>query len=266
MTRVLPRQAPYQGAFSFWAIFSLLFFTVSPVIADSCGKPEIQETARVVAVYDGDTVKLQDGRKLRLLGINTPEVAKKHKPGQAYAEAARRRLTELITRSPIVGLVYGPDREDRYGRQLVYIYNKDNQDIQRILLREGLAAAIAVPPNVAHAQCYLADERSARKARLGMWSGIDYQPAAVENLDTGASGFIFLTGTIARIGKSRKSVWLNLNERVALRVARQDMAYFTEYKPEALQGRKIVARGWLSRYQDQQVMRLRHPSALEFVD
>ncbi len=268
MPRIIGKQAPHKGAFSFGHATAFLWLVAiaTGALAEPCQAPVIEERARVVAVFDGDTVKLQDGRRVRFLGINTPEVGKNNKPAQPFADTARQRLTRLISAAPEVGLSFGPQREDHYGRLLAYVFGKDGLDLQRVLLREGLAAAITVPPNVAHAECYLEDERKARQARLGMWSGGDYLPVTPTSLPANAGGFVYLKGKIERVGKSRKSVWLNLSQRVALRVARDDMAYFTHYRPEQLQGRTVIARGWLSRYKDQQIIRVRHPASLELLD
>ncbi len=252
------KQALLGGAFSFAGLLG-----GATAHAQLCAPLAPQEQARVTAIFDGDTIKLQDGRRVRFPGINAPEVAKPHQPGQPYGEAALRRLRQLISASPRVGLSYGVQRQDHYGRVLAYVSADDGRDLQRILLQEGLAAAIAIPPNIANAECYLQDEQAARSAHRGMWSDAAYQPLRAADITPKLRGFVFVQGRVQRVGKSRKSVWLNLDRQLALRIARDDMAYFTAYRPDELRGRTVIARGWLSRYKDQAVLRIRHPVALQ---
>lgn len=99
--------------------------------------------AQVVDVIDGDTiaVKLSTGQRVnvRIVGIDTPELARRGKPAQPGAEAAKARLTELIG-GKTVRLEYDAlsNREDKYGRQLCYV-ELDGRDIGLQLLREGHA-------------------------------------------------------------------------------------------------------------------------------
>ncbi len=64
--------------------------------AASCLPDRIDETARVEWVYDGDTIRLADGRKLRLIGIDTPELGRKDTPAQPYSRKASNKLTKLL--------------------------------------------------------------------------------------------------------------------------------------------------------------------------
>ena len=63
-----------------------------------------------------------------------------------------------------------------------------------------------------------------------------------------------------------KSIWLRLDTQLSLRVARDDLNYFAELPPDALEGRTLVARGWLNRRHGRWQMRIRHPAALELSD
>ena len=75
----------------------LLALSVGVPAEESCpAGPTIDEIAIVTYVYDGDTVKLSDGRSLRIVGIDTPEIGRNDRPSQPYAEAARRMLRELL--------------------------------------------------------------------------------------------------------------------------------------------------------------------------
>src|SRR5687768_6082587 len=79
------------------SIKALLLFAAMVDYADAkCVPPDSAETVTVRHVHDGDTLILEDKRKLRLLGYNTPEVARRDHPAEPLAVAARERLTYWI--------------------------------------------------------------------------------------------------------------------------------------------------------------------------
>jgi endonuclease YncB( thermonuclease family) len=76
-----------------------ILLCVSALARADCAADRIDELARVARVHDGDTVVLHDGRKLRLIGINTPELPREDSPGQPFAQEARAALATLLARS-----------------------------------------------------------------------------------------------------------------------------------------------------------------------
>ena len=132
--------------------------------------PADRIVATVVDVVDGDTIRVQcAGRteKVRYIGMDTPETKhplKGRQPGGAEAAAANRRLVEGKT----VRLELDVQQRDRYRRLLAYVYVGDVM-VNEELLRLGYAQVMTVPPNVAHADRFLALEREAREARCGLW-------------------------------------------------------------------------------------------------
>jgi endonuclease YncB( thermonuclease family) len=127
-------------------------------------------------VHDGDSVRLADGRALRLIGIDTPELARDGRPDEPLARAARDRLRELLRDSGMrLELRFDREREDHYGRLLAHAYLPDGRSIAAELLAEGLATQLVVPPNEASWTCFRQAERVARRARLGLWALPGYQ-------------------------------------------------------------------------------------------
>jgi len=127
--------------------------------------PSDGERVVVAHVVDGDTVELADGRRVRYIGINTPE------RGQfLYQEAtdANRRL--------IAGkegwLVLDVQPVDQYGRILAYLWVGD-QLVNLELVRQGYANAYTAPPNVLYSEEILAAEKEAREAEVGLWAPSD---------------------------------------------------------------------------------------------
>lgn len=87
---------------------------------------------RWVSVVDGDTVALANGRSVRLLGYDTPEV------GQCGYDEASAQMSALVQRRV---KLYNRSGHDAYGRILAYIKTRNGRDIGKVMLRQGLAVA-----------------------------------------------------------------------------------------------------------------------------
>ena len=221
----------------------------------------LREVARV---YDGDTVRLGNGEKVRLIGLNTPEIGRDGKPSEPFSEAAKARLMALLARhGRRLALRYGVQRKDRYGRSLASAYLPDGRSVAEILLREGLAVQITVPPNVGDYRCHRAAESQARGERIGIWSADLYY----RGLDAGAlskrdTGFHIVRGRVSAVRRHRKNIFLDLENNLTLRVAAHDFKYFDADFFRRLRGANIVVRGWIHQYKNELQMNLRHPVAV----
>ena len=257
----LLQRAPRKGAlFAFW-LLSLLHSTVWAV---QCLPFHADEWVDVAYVYDGDTVKLADGRKLRLIGINTPEIGNDGDPSEPLAWKARQTLQALIEPDHRLALRYGNDQKDRYGRLLVHAYLPDGRNIQELLLQQGLAVAVAVAPNVANLNCYFAAER--RAGRVGVWRLQRYQGIETNELPKDASGFQIITGRVVHVGESRKAYWLNFAGKVAARIDKRHSSDFEASLDIArLKGKTIRLRGWVFRRKGELQMRVDHPAVIEVI-
>jgi len=120
-------------------------------------------------VVDGDTFTTRHGEKVRLLGINTPEVAHGREPGQPYGRRARSRLRELIDHKT-VQLFTDRDQRDRYGRLLAQVYRRDGTWINAALVRDGYAHVYTFAPNFRWTGRLLEQEAVALQQRRGIWS------------------------------------------------------------------------------------------------
>lgn len=121
---------------------------------------------RVVEVIDGDTVVLDSGETVRLIGINTPE------RGQPLYEEARDALVALVLNQP-VRLEDDVDTYDQYGRRLAYLFLPDGTFVNLEMVRQGFAQVYTVPPNVAYEAQLRAAEQEAREHRRGLWQPSD---------------------------------------------------------------------------------------------
>ena len=268
---------PGKGAYL--RLFLCLAVTAGPVSvhADAaCGAAQFDETARVKYVHDGDTVHLQDGRKLRLIGINAPELARDNRPAQAFARAARKQLLGAITAGgDRVGLVYGTERHDQYGRTLAHLFTVDGKNLQALLLEQGMAAAIAHPPNLAYTDCYQQQERAARRRGAGIWSDPALSAARAASLDPDSTGFMRITGKIETISHTGKGVRI-IMDHLVLGISADNLAYFDLAELQSLRGKPVTVQGWVYPMKSRQrnkgfpdsgaarsYMNVRHPSAIE---
>lgn len=234
----------------------------------ACPTSHYDESVVAKSVHDGDTIRLEDGRKIRLIGINTPELARGKKAEQAFAGNARDQLKQLIASSnQQIKLVYGKERLDRYQRTLAHLFLPDGQNLQVVLLQHGLATAIAYPPNVAFSDCYRQVEQIAKCKLLGIWSDDDYATKNSADLKPESKGFHIVSGQVERVSESSKGIWLFMEGGLMIGIRTPDLPNFDRNELKSLPNQKITVRGWL--YPKKKTkkgvkfyMRLRHPSAL----
>jgi len=231
--------------------------------ANPCPAEHTSERVQVVYVTDGDTVKLTDGRRLRLIGINTPEISHDGGASQPLARKARSALVTLLDRhNRTLNLQYGWQPHDHYGRLLAHAFLDDGTNVSARLLEQGLATALVVPPNTWARTCYAAIEATVRKQHRGLWALPGYQVIDSMALRTDTRGFHIVRGQINAIRKSRHSIWLDLEGPLVIRVDRKDIVNFKPGFPDTLQGKTVEVRGWLKPDRSGLRINVRHPAAL----
>jgi micrococcal nuclease len=137
--------------------------------ADAASDPAVPAGAGeawVEYVHDGDTLFLTDGRKVRLLGIDTPEVGDH---AECYGDVARERLRALLPEGTHVRTVADVQALDQYGRSLLFLFTDDGTLANLGLIRDGYAEAVVLEPNVLWADRVEAAEDAAQAGALGMW-------------------------------------------------------------------------------------------------
>jgi micrococcal nuclease len=258
--RLFYGRAPLRGALF---IFSALLATASLAAGPECPLPAGSEHVRVERVLDGDTLRLADDRRLRLIGINAPESRRGEHPPQPLAAAAGAALETLLGQQGYrLTLHYDRSRLDHYGRLLAHTSLPDGSNPAEHLLEQGLATALAVPPNTGMADCYRRVEQRARAARRGIWVLPGYRSVTAAELRPDARGFRLVEGRIREVRHSRHSVWLQLDGPLAARIARRDLEHFPVDYPDSLQGQRVEVRGWLKADGDGLKITIRHPAAI----
>lgn len=143
----------------------LLFFSLWSFVCSLASA----EQAVVKRVIDGDTVVLADETRVRLIGIDAPEIENRdyaHR-GEPYGEESKQILKKWIE-GKTVNLKDGPEKEDRYHRRLAYLYLEDGFFINLQLVETGAAEAYRKFPHPLQTDFFAAEKR-ARENSLGLW-------------------------------------------------------------------------------------------------
>lgn len=146
----------------------------------SSAVPEGAEPARVVSHVDGDTIRLTgsdvhgsdllDGEtSVRLLEIDTPELARDGAPAECFAEEASRALRDLLPAGATVWVEPDRDLLDPYGRTLLYLWTERGDFVNLELVRQGFARSVLFEPNDAYIRQMREAESEARADFRGMW-------------------------------------------------------------------------------------------------
>lgn len=132
-------------------------------------------------VIDGDTLQLESGERVRLIGIDTPEIHESRKLHQdsrrsnkdikAIREMGQRAFvfTKGLVEGKRVSLEFDTEKHDRYERLLAYVYLKDGTFVNAEILKQGYASLMTVPPNVKYVDLFLNLSRQARENKRGLW-------------------------------------------------------------------------------------------------
>ena len=135
----------------------------------------------VTRVVDGDTLVLANNERVRLIGIDTPEMHDSDKlnrdaqrSGQdvgAIKQLGRRsyEFTKKLVEGKNVRLEFDVERLDKYKRLLAYVYLPDGAMLNAEIIEQGYASLMTYPPNVKYADLFLKLYRQARENRRGLW-------------------------------------------------------------------------------------------------
>ena len=201
------------------------------VSAGSCPTPKgLSPEFRIDRIIDGDTVIFNDGSRVRLTGLNSFELKDSGWKGRS-AQEARRKVAEWLSGKKI-RLTPWPAAADRYGRLLGNLWF-DNKYLGELLVYEGLALAVSVPPQTRLVSCFSSIEWAARKARKGFWA-LGQLPERIQSIDK--NGFRYGVGSVTRIIDS-KSFILDGRLRVLLPKADKNVRI----------GVRFEVRGWVFR-------------------
>jgi micrococcal nuclease len=121
-----------------------------------------------VRVIDGDTIELDGGERVRLIGVDTPETVDPRRPVQSFGKEASA-FTRRMVEGKNVRLEQDQDTRDRYGRTLAYVYLQDGTFLNAEIIRQGYGHAYTRFP-FRYEQQFVQLEREARESSRGLWA------------------------------------------------------------------------------------------------
>lgn len=130
---------------------------------------------RVDRVVDGDTLRLEDGRLVRYIGINAPEIDHASHRADPFGKQSLAVNAQLAA-GKSVRLEQTFEKKDQYGRLLAYVYDQQGHMLNLILIAKGLAYFYPHPANRKSVdEVMLAAQRQAMAQRLGIWHALAHQ-------------------------------------------------------------------------------------------
>jgi endonuclease YncB( thermonuclease family) len=245
------RAATALCASIFLSVFaSVLLAAADPASAAGCAF-EAQGDGHVAAVLDARTFRLQDGREIRLAGIE-PVTSEKTAANRAAALSAILNGRDVILRAD-------DDTPDRYGREPAFVFlassetPPDEKLVQSELLMQGEALVSATVTDKACAAVLMEAEAAARQAKRGIWA----DPAVIKNPESpgdilaGIGQFMLVEGKVLSVRQAGATTYLNFGRNwtrdFAVTISRRVLPVFEAagIAPKSLENRRIRVRGWI---------------------
>lgn len=122
------------------------------------------QSCTVAKVSDGDSIRCRDGARVRLIGVDAPELDQ-----EPFGKRSRAALERRLPVGTVVTLEFDVQPRDQYGRLLAYVW-RDGRLVNEEQVAEGYAATLTVPPNVRLADRFRKALASARERNAGLWA------------------------------------------------------------------------------------------------
>jgi endonuclease YncB( thermonuclease family) len=237
MTKTITFRGTGRAVISLCSV--LLVADANPATAAGCGF-EPQGEGRVAAIIDARSFRMDDGREVRLAGIET--------------SAANTSTLSALIAGRDVALRGETDAPDRYGRQPAFVFvDSAETSVQSLLLARGAALVSAVTTDKACAAELAAAEAVARRARRGIWA----DRAAIKNAEspgellTRIGQFTVVEGKVLSVRQAGSVTYINFGRRwtrdFAVTISRRMVPAFEAagISPNSLENKRIRVRGWV---------------------
>jgi|SRR5215217_4423931 len=229
----------------------------------------------VVEVTDGDTIVLNDGRKVRMIGTQAPKLPLGRVDFETWplAPEAQQVLSDLVL-NKTVRLGFGGEEIDRHERVLAHVFVETEQGevwAQRFMVAGGLARVYSFPDNRLCLEPLLAAEAQARVDRLGIWANPYYSVRAADRPDellNRAGHYELVEGRVLLADRNGSRIFLNFG-----RFWKEDFTAVIEapalrlfegagMDPLVLEGALVRIRGWVDD-RDGPRIEITHPEQIE---
>lgn len=252
-------------------ILGLVLAVWSHADADSRPRrnPETVASATARGIVDGDTLVLDTGAEVRLVGIQAPKLPLGRRNFKAWplAEEAKAALGALALGRRL-RLDYDRTPIDRHGRLLAQLYDEDGRWIQGELLRRGMARVYTFADNRRDAAKLLAAEAVARAARRGIWGHPFYRVISEAESGRHIDTFQLVEGRVLNTAVVRGRGYLNFGRDwrtdFTVTISPRNMRLFRRARmpPDAFKGKRVRVRGWLNK-RNGPMISASHPEQIE---
>jgi endonuclease YncB( thermonuclease family) len=239
-------------------------------ITDACGLMPLP-AGQVRDVIDGRTLRLQDGREIRLAAIDVPPI-----------ESPRGREAQLFLAALLPGQTISlkaveTGAHDRYGRLIAYVFTTDEgleRSLQAVMLDGGLARVAARVGSYGCATVFWAREQNARTARRGLWADRETIVAArsTATLLERRGQSVLVEGAVISVRESGGTIYVNFGRRwsedFTVTIAKRNARMFTAagLEPKQLAHKRVRVRGvveerggpWIEALRPEQIEVLEH--------
>jgi micrococcal nuclease len=260
---------------SFVQLATLAALNTVSVAALACEQLRMEPGGIVTSVTDGDTVILDDGRVVRMIGTQAPKLPldRPDFPTWPLAPEAKAALESIALNQP-VRLGFGGEAVDRYGRVLAHVFVSTAQGeiwAQHAMVARGLARVYSFPDNRACLDLLFAAEGRARLAGLGIWADPYYSTRAANapgDLLARAGHYELVEGRILLAEQSGGRVYLNFGrfwkEDFTAVIEAPALRLFAEagMDPLVLENALVRIRGWVDD-RDGPRIEVTHPEQIE---
>jgi endonuclease YncB( thermonuclease family) len=225
------------------SLMLLLASAICPARAAGC-EFEIQGEGRVSAVIDARTFRLEDGREVRLAGVEPASLEKAKQTSALSAIVAGREVT----------LRAQDDTPDRYGRQTAFVFvGSSETPVQALLLSRGEALDSATVTDKECAAALMSAETTGRQAHQGIWAG----PTAIKNAESPGDiladigRFTVVEGRVLSVRQAGATTYLNFGRNwtrdFAVTISKRTLPAFETAGMglKSLENRRIRVRGWV---------------------
>jgi endonuclease YncB( thermonuclease family) len=224
-------------------VAGILLSATAPALAAECAFGPLGE-GRVAAAIDARTLRLQDGREIRLAGIEPVETTTANRAAALSSIVAGHDVT-----------LSGPDdAPDRYGRETAFVFLADTETpVQIALLEQGAALVSAEVTDKECAASLMAAEAVARETKRGIWA----DPAAIKNTESpgdilaGIGRFTVVEGKVLSVRQAGATTYVNFGRNwtrdFAATISRRMIGAFEAagMVPKSFENRRIRVRGWV---------------------
>jgi endonuclease YncB( thermonuclease family) len=232
----------------------------------------------VTRVFDAETLKLDDGRVIRLMGALAPRARDAGAAPGAWPpeQNAITALSHLVLGQK-VKLAFGGRQTDRYGRYFAQLFvetRSGEEWVQGALLAGGHARAYGLRGNFACAKELLAHEELARRQHLGIWSNGVYRTMSAKHpaaLMTRRGKYERVIGTVVSVGRTKSATYLNFGDDwhkdFTVRVPKSVLSAYPGFARalDDLASKSVVVRGWIER-RNGPLINVADPSQIEFIN